>query len=214
MSPHPPTASAPAREVAPAPWSIRAYAAADEPSWLRCRVLSFLDTPYYDNVLPAKPVIAPPGFELVAVDAAGVVTGLMDVTVDVPAEGAGGEPLATIDSVAVHPDHQHQGIGRALLAEARNRVRALGIGTLDAWTRDLPATLRWYRAMGFAESDHYVHVYADQYTSPGEPERAVTAVRLGLRPVALFLHGTLAEVDALRAEFTRVYVCRRFTLTP
>jgi len=33
------------------------------------------------------------------------------------------------------------------------------------WTRDDPDTLSWYRAMGFAESDHYLHVYAHQYTA-------------------------------------------------
>ncbi|WP_223290904.1 GNAT family N-acetyltransferase [Streptomyces avicenniae] len=188
------------------PWAVRAYLPADEPSWLRCRVLSFLGTPYYDNVLPAKPPIAPPGFALVAVDAAGTVAGIMDVTVE--------EALATIETVAVHPDHQHRGIGRALLAEARGRVRALGVGTLDAWTRDAPDTLRWYRAMGFAESDHYVHVYADDHAAPGETGRAIGAARPGLAPVTLHLHGALAEEETLRKEFTRVYVCRRFALTP
>ncbi|MFB8273460.1 GNAT family N-acetyltransferase [Streptomyces sp. NPDC055955] len=132
---------------------IREYTPVDEASWLRCRVLSFLNTPYFDDVLQTKPEIPAPGFELVATGDSGTVLGAMDVTVD------GG--LATIDTVAVHPDHQHQGHGRALLTEAQARARFLGLDTLDAWTRDLPETLRWYRAMGFIESDHYLHVYAN-----------------------------------------------------
>ncbi|MFD5124136.1 GNAT family N-acetyltransferase [Streptomyces sp. NPDC058385] len=184
---------------------IRDYTPADEASWLRCRVLSFLNTPYFDDVLQTKPEIPAPGFELVATDDSGTVLGAMDVMVD------GG--LATIDTVAVHPDHQHQGHGRALLAEAQARARALGLDTLDAWTRDLPETLRWYRAMGFIESDHYLHVYANYYTEPGEPDRAIGSRRPGLKPMAAFLHARLEEEHRLRSEFARIHVCRRFALT-
>ncbi|MFB7749985.1 GNAT family N-acetyltransferase [Streptomyces sp. NPDC056121] len=184
---------------------IRDYNPADEASWLRCRVLSFLNTPYFDDVLQTKPEIPGPGFELVAAGDSGTVLGIIDVTVD------GG--LATIDTVAVHPDHQHQGHGRALLTEAQARARALGLVTLDAWTRDLPDTLRWYRAMGFIESDHYLHVYANYSTEPGEPDRAIGSRRPGLKPMAAFLHARLEEERQLRSEFARIHVCRRFALT-
>ncbi|MFD9945073.1 GNAT family N-acetyltransferase [Nonomuraea sp. NPDC059023] len=181
---------------------LRDYARADESSWLRCRVLAFLRTAYFDDVAPAKPAIAAPGFELVAADRHGTVLGLMDVAVR-------GE-LATIETVAVHPDHQHAGIGRALLEQAMTRVRTMPTVTaLDAWTRDDPDALRWYRAMGFRESDHYLHVYA----TAGEPERALTGARPGLFPVSVFLHAGLAEEERLRREFARVHVCRRFSIT-
>ena len=159
--------------------AIREYRPADETSWLRCRVLSFLSTPYFDDVLRTKPETPAPGFALVANEEHGTVTGIIDVTVE--------DELATIDTVAVHPDHQHQGIGRALLAGARDRVSALGVPTLDAWTRDDPDTLRWYRAMGFTEGEHYLHVYASYYTDVGEPDRAIgehaSRFRPALRPV-------------------------------
>jgi ribosomal protein S18 acetylase RimI-like enzyme len=142
-------------------------------------VLAFLNTPYFDDVRQTKPEIPAPGFELIATADSGTVLGIIDVTVD------GG--LATIDTVAVHPDHQHQGHGRLLLTEAQARARALGLDTLDAWTGDLPDTLRWYRAMGFIESDHYLHVYANHYTEPGEPDRAIGSHRQGLKPMAAFL---------------------------
>ncbi|WP_461036245.1 GNAT family N-acetyltransferase [Streptomyces mayteni] len=183
--------------------AVRDYAPADETSWLRCRVLSFLGTAYFDNVLRAKPAIPEPGLELVAVGEAGAVVGLLDVIVEGDA--------ATIDNVAVHPDHQGRGIGAALLAEARARLRALGAATLDAWTRDDPGTLGWYRAMGFAESDHYLHVFANHYTDPAEPDRAVAERHPDLRPVALFLHADLLHERAMRERFARVHVCRRFS---
>jgi ribosomal protein S18 acetylase RimI-like enzyme len=120
------------------------------------------------------------------------------------------DSLATIDTVAVHADHQHSGVGRSLLTEAIVRSRALQADTLDAWTREDDDTLRWYRAMGFAESDHYLHVYANYYTAAEEPARAVAGLRPDLRPITMFLHATLAEEERLRSEFARVHVCRRF----
>lgn len=185
-------------------YAVREYTSADEASWLRCRVLSFLNSAYFDDVLRAKPEIPAPGFALVAAEEDGTVTGIMDVSV-------AGE-LATIDTVAVHPDHQHQGIGRALLSETRARVRAVGVPTLDAWTRDDPEALAWFRASGFAESDHYLHVYANGYTEAGEPDRAIAQRRPGLRPVAVFLHASLRDEQLLRGQFARVHVCRRFAL--
>ncbi|MGW9135405.1 GNAT family N-acetyltransferase [Streptomyces sp. NPDC055681] len=158
-------------------------------------MLSFLNTPYFDDVRQTRPEISAPGLELVATDDSGTVLGAMDVTVD--------RDLATIDTVAVHHDHQHQGQGRALLAEAQTRARALSLNTLDAWTRDLPDTLRWYRAMGFTESDHYLHVYANYYTEPGEPDRAIGSRRRGLKPMAAFLHASLDEEQQLRGELAR-----------
>ncbi|MFB7715763.1 GNAT family N-acetyltransferase [Streptomyces sp. NPDC056105] len=137
---------------------IRGYTPADEASWLPCRVLSFLNTPYFDDVRQTKPQIPAPGFELVATADSETVLAIMDVTVD--------GNVATIDTVAVHPGHQRHGHCRALLTEAQARTRALGLVTLDAWTRDLPDTLHWYQAMGFVESDHYLHVYANYYTDP------------------------------------------------
>ncbi|RMI33110.1 GNAT family N-acetyltransferase [Streptomyces triticirhizae] len=191
----------------------RDYRPEDEASWLRCRVLSFLGTPYYDNVLPAKPTMAAPGCSLVVVDDAidddggrgsgGVVVGCLDLAVD----GA----LATIETIAVHPDHQRRGIGRALLAEAAARARAAGATTLDAWTRDQPESLAWYRATGFVESDHYLHVFADAYADEGEPARAVERPGAGLRPVGVFSHASLEREEELRARFQRVHVCRRFS---
>jgi ribosomal protein S18 acetylase RimI-like enzyme len=189
-------------------YTIREFTAADERSWLRCRVLSFLSTPYFDDVLPAKPVAAAPrpGLDLVAVSPDGTVVGIMDTTI----EG----DLATIDTVAVHPDHQRHGLGSRLLNHTRARVRALGLSTLDAWTRDDPDTLAWYRAVGFTESDHYLHVYADYRDDRDEPDRAIGSRRPGMRPMSSFSHATLDQQDVLQAEFTRVHVCRRFSMTP
>jgi len=185
-------------------YTIRAYTPADETSWLHCRVLAFLRTAYFDDVQRAKSTTAAPGLDLVAADAAGRVVGIMDTSF----EG----DVATIDTVAVHPDHRRRGLGRELLERTRDRAGKLGAATLDAWTRDDSDTLSWYRAMGFAESDHYLHVYANHYRDSAEPGRAIAEPRPGLRPVVVFAHAQLADEERLRGQFTRIHVCRRFAI--
>lgn len=178
---------------------IRDYEPADEQGWLRCRVLSFLGTAYFDDVMTAKKSPAV-GAELVAVEY-GAVVGLLDLSVD--------GTLATIDSIGVHPDHQYKGIGTQLFELACIRAAALGATAIDAWTRDDEATLRWYRGRGFTESSHYLHVYADHYIDASEPVEAVQA-RPGLQPIEVFLHATLDHEAEVRKKFRRVHVCRRF----
>ena len=141
------------------PVHVRDDEPADEQSWLRCRALSFLGTAYFDDVMTAKKAM-PLGAELVAVES-GTVVGVLDLAVD----GA----LATIETIAVHPDHQGRGIGSSLLDLAYIRATALGADTVDAWTRDDESTLSWYRSRGFSESSHYLHVYASEYASADEP---------------------------------------------
>ncbi|WP_037606080.1 GNAT family N-acetyltransferase [Streptacidiphilus rugosus] len=183
---------------------IREYTPADETSWLRCRVLAFLDTSFYDAVVPSKPAIQAPGLELVVVDETGAVVALMDTDID--------GDLASIDTVAVHPDHRRRGLGRRLLERTQDWARSAGATTLDAWTRDDAGTLAWYRSMGFAESDHYLHVYAFHYTDPAEPGLAIAQPRPRIRPMLVFGHAPLADEDQLRSEFARVHVDRRFAM--
>ena len=189
---------------------VRDYRPSDEQAWLRCRVLAFLGTAYFDDVCTSKPVPGR-GAALVAVDGGAAHGGVRESSpaivgvLDLSVHG----PLATIDTIAVHPDHQGAGIGTSLFDQARARAAALGAVTIDAWTRDDEPVLAWYRARGFAESEHYLHVYADRYVSAAEPLAAVDA-RPGLEPVKLFLHAPLAREEELRRTFRRVHVCRRF----
>jgi len=179
--------------------TVRDYTAADEGAWLRCRVLSFLGTPYFDDVLTAKPQVER-GAEIVAEREGGLV-GVLDLAM----EG----DLATIETIAVHPDHQREGVGAAMLTDAIRRARALGATQIDAWTRDDPSALAWYRRSGFDEQEHYLHVYADSYVDPDEPGRAVTR-QPGLVPIKMFLHGRIEDEAHMRGSFRRVHVCRRF----
>ena len=176
---------------------VRDYRPADEPSWLRCRVLSFLDTCYFDDVATSKPVEddADSTIELVVSEGPAVV-GLMDIAVR-------GE-LATIECIAVHPDHQRTGVASALLSTALERLAATSATVLDAWTREDHSALAWYTAAGFVETQTYLHVYSG-YSRATE----MVSTALPLRPMSVVAHASREHEARMRAEFDRVYVCRR-----
>lgn len=175
---------------------IRVYDPADEEGWLRCRALGFLHTAYFDDVLTSKPSYEGAPVELVAVDQRSVV-GVLDIAIE--------RAAATIETVAVHPDHQRSGIASALLDEAL-RLLPREVETLDAWTRDDEAANGWYRSRGFEEAFRYLHVYARDE----EADRAVERARTGLTPVAGFFHAAASAEDEMRAAFKRVHVCRQY----
>lgn len=173
---------------------LRRYQGEDEAAWLRCRVLSFLDSDYYDDVKTRKTVLAPGSVELVAT-ADGEVVALLDVEVNGDA--------ATIDSVACHPDHRRSGLAAQLLAQALASAELSSVRTVDAWTRENASAHAWYEHCGFTERFRYLHVYASGDDLPSF---------LGLPVVQAFLHAPIEQEADLRARHTRVYTCRQYVL--
>lgn len=191
---------------------IRPYRAADEEGWLRCRVLSFLGSAYFDDVRQEKERYASPAIELVA-DDAGEIVGLIDVecelspgTVCEDRPGLGG----MIWHLAVHPDHQRRGVATALLREAERLAADRDLVRFEAWTRDDAQVRAWYGSHGFSQVYSYLHVYVEL----ADGLRDLFPIREGLRPVKLFAHYTGDDRDAVRRRFARVHECvlyeRRF----
>ncbi len=185
---------------------IRDYSANDEKGWLRCRVLSFLDTAYYDNVLREKEKYDNPSIELVA-EEDGQIAGLMDLELDTERDRICYDQKirsAMIWHIAVHPERRRRGIAHNLLAEAERRARAAGIERLEAWTRDDEKVRQWYLNNGFHPGYSYLHVFIE---GKEELRGAVKSEMKGLTVISSFAHYTGPARQEMRRKFSRVHEC-------
>jgi ribosomal protein S18 acetylase RimI-like enzyme len=196
--------------------TVRQYREADERGWLRCSVLSFLETSYFDSVFQQKPQYESPAIELVA-EHESTIVGVIDVECDVTPGSVC--TVCTDDDrtrlggmiwhLAVHPDFQRRGIGGRLLVEAQRLAVQRSITCLEAWTRDDAGTLRWYRAHGFEWIKRYLHVYVQ---GRDEVEGSIQSSIPGLKPQQMFAHYTGSDIESIRARFERVHDCNCFRL--
>ncbi|MEQ2527306.1 GNAT family N-acetyltransferase [Bacillaceae bacterium CLA-AA-H227] len=185
---------------------IRAYQENDEISWVRCRVLSFLDTAYFDNVLKEKEKYNNPAIELVAIEDEQVV-GLLDVEYELEERTvcSGGEGLGgMIWHIAVHPDYRRRGIAGQLLYEAEKIAKEKSLNRLEAWTRDDNWVNQWYQKNGFQNVESYLHVYLE---GRDEMKDVLKSEIPGLYPVHAFAHYVGEEKDTIRKRFKRVHEC-------
>jgi homoserine kinase type II len=181
-----------------APPQIRTYEDTDETDWVRCRAVAFLDTCYYDAVEPGKPTVeADEVIDLVAVDD-GHIVGILDIAVR--------GDVATIETVCVHPEYRRLAIATRLLREGIARLEHTPARILDAWTREDGAALEWYAARGFVEEESVLHVYSGFGT---EKTARMTEFGDPYRPILVFAAARREHEPKARAEFQRVYVCRR-----
>lgn len=185
---------------------IRPYHVDDEKGWVRCRVLSFLDTAYFDNVLKEKEIYGNPAIELVAEDD-GQIVGLLDIEYEVKERtvcsrgtGLGG----MIWHIAVHPDFRRKGIGTQLLNAAESIAKSKGLNRLEAWTRDDEWVNKWYGKSGFTKVGSYLHVYMD---GGKELDGVVKSEMPKLYPVQGFAHYLGDEAELVKEKFNRVHEC-------
>lgn len=143
--------------------SIRRFCPADPTGWLQCRVLSFLDTPYYDDVRQTKEIYENPSIELIAL-AGNHVFGLIDLECDTetrPVCWKPGELGGSIWHLAVHPDFRRKGIGRKLLGKAQQIAARDGLARFETWTRGGAQACHRYEATDFEKVHAYLQVYFD-----------------------------------------------------
>lgn len=185
---------------------IRAYRCEDEIGWVRCRVLSFLDTAYYDNVLTEKEKYDNPAIELVAIENDQVV-GLIDIEYEVMERtvcsrgvGLGG----MIWHIAVHPDHRRKGIGSQLLYEAEKIAKEKGLNRLEAWTRDDQWVNNWYKNNRFEQVESYLQAFMD---GEDELKEVMKSAISGLYPIQAYAHYVGEDKETIRKKFKRVHEC-------
>ncbi len=189
---------------------IRAYEPADEQAWLRCRVLAFLDSAYFDDVRKRKPTYEQPALGLVA-EVDGEVVGLIDLQAETESGAICSErpgPRAMIWDLGVHPDHRRGGIAGALLRKASSWAREQGVRYLEAWTRDDPHVCRWYETKAFVRFYTYWHIFMNAQ----EARNALSTTRPDLRVQAAFAHNTQYGRFDPQGSFERYHECRGYEL--
>ena len=183
---------------------IRHYTEKDEQGWLRCRVLSFLNTAYFDNVLREKETYENPASELIAIIDDQVV-GLIDIeyenepkTVCTEKDSVGG----MIWHIAVHPDYQRRGIGEKLLEAATIEAKKLQLTYLEAWTRDDKWVQSWYEKMDFKQTYAYYHLFFEENEMKLVSHEKVP----NFHPVTMFAHYNGKDLAAFK-DVKRKHQC-------
>ncbi|MBB4825961.1 GNAT superfamily N-acetyltransferase [Sporosarcina luteola] len=184
---------------------IRDYQPNDEVGWLRCRILAFLNTSYFDHVLNKKERYENPAIELVA-EVDGQIVGLIDVeyeekerTVCSRGEGVGG----MIWHIAVHPDYSRKKIGQQLLYAAESKAKKIGLNRLEAWTRDDLWVQDWYKKMNFHIVDSYYHIYFEG----DEMNHRIQSDIPQLYLINAFAHYVGNDIDQLKTTYKRIHQC-------
>lgn len=130
---------------------IRDYRSEDETGWLRCRVLSFLDCSYYNDVVTSKESYKNEAISLVA-EEAGSIVGLLDVEIESQkgdACVAGEQRGAVIWHLAVLPEYRRKRVAVLLWEEAKKRLLEKKIHYCEVWTQEDEPANRWYLSQGF-----------------------------------------------------------------
>ncbi|WP_404458502.1 GNAT family N-acetyltransferase [Oceanobacillus kapialis] len=183
---------------------IRRYEPKDEKSWVRCRVLSFLDTAYFDNVLRQKEHYENPSIELVAVNE-GKIVGLLDAEYDTPDNRiCTREPDkgAMIWHIAVHPDYQREGVGGKLLLELEKLAKELDIAYIEAWTRDDNWVRSWYENNKFILTSSYLHVFLER-----DELSSIPTSHKNMQLIQGWAHYTGENKLAIKEKYKRVHEC-------
>ena len=187
---------------------IREYKAEDENQWIRCRVLAFLDTAYFDSVYNYKEKYENPSIEIVA-EVHGIITGILDIELDSENRKVCKKNSilsGMIWHIAVHPDYRRMGIATKLLSEAERHCINKGVNRIEAWTRDDKWVRDWYYHQGFEIIDSYLHINFEYEEMKGIIDSKIT----GIVPVKMFAHYSKDEKDKIRKSFKRVNECVLF----
>ena len=140
---------------------IRDYDDKDERSWVICRLISFLDCSYYDNVMKEKEKYENPSVCLLA-EEDGQVIGIIDVEYEQnPGEVCylSGKLGAVIWHLGVLPEFRGKGVADTLWNTAKKKLFEKGIERFEVWTQDDITANDWYNSQGFMLKEAYLNAY-------------------------------------------------------
>ncbi len=182
----------------------------EELGWIRCRVLAFLDSAYFDDVRKTKEKYENPAIELVA-EIDNKIVGLIDIEYE---KNIGDvaykceKPGAVIWHLAVLPEYRNNGIATKLLETAIDILQKNKIKIIQAWTRDDIWVLDWYKARNFQWKESYLHVFAENDECDLISKSKIPELYL----YTSFAHYVGKDKDKIKKQFKRVHQCNLFEL--
>lgn len=196
-------------------YKIIEYVNSYEQSWLRCRVLSFLDSAYFDDVHTKKEEYKNPSIALIAVNKENVV-GFIDIEYELEANSVCSKSTKLANHLAgmiwhlgVHPDFRKQGIAKTLLEKAVEASKKKGLKRLEAWTRDDRFVNEWYKNNGFELIEQYVHWYFNAEKDDEKLLKNILQIDENVSSIEK-MFGHAKEMTASIKQLDRKYYCRRF----
>jgi ribosomal protein S18 acetylase RimI-like enzyme len=189
---------------------IREYRDTDNLQWVRCRVLSFLDSAYFDNVLKEKEHYSNDSIELVAVKD-DIIVGLIDIeyeTVKGTVCYYSNELGGVMWHLAVLPEYRGRGIATSLLNEAIKFLKDKHINKIEAWTRDDKWVNDWYKNRGFNFRKQYLHIYSEG----NECSKIIDSKINNLFICNCFAHYLGDDREEIKKKFKRVHECNLYEL--
>lgn len=192
---------------------IRTYRDSDEQGWVRCRVVSFLDSSYFNDVKREKEIYLHPAVCLVA-EEKGQIAALLDVELDADELVCTGEGRgAVLWHLAVLPEYRRQGVARQLWERAAEELVRRGVRYCEVWTQEDEAANRFYRAVGFQQVEEQCWLRC--YVRGKKCREVLDARALGeiFGPEELVFDAPLARRQELRGicsrmDEVRLYSCR------
>ena len=189
---------------------IRPYNSSDEENWLKCRLVSFHDSAYYDDVYTQKPIFDNPSLELVA-EIDGKIIGVLDLEKDNKdgsicycKSGLG----AMVWTIAVLPDYRRFGIASQLILKVIDWAKSKDIDFIEAWTRDDKWVLDWYKSVGFSRFHSYWHIYFK-----GDNAKALFKSNdKDISPQSVFAHSNKDPKTLDQNKIDRFYECSGYKL--
>ena len=189
---------------------IREYNPSDEKKWLLCRLISFHDSAYYDDVYTKKPVFNNLSLELVA-ELNGKIVGIIDLEKDSEdgnicycKSGVG----AMIWTIAVLPAYRRYGIASKLVLKVIDWSKSNDVNFIEAWTRDDNWVLDWYESLDFDIFHSYWHIYFK-----GENTKFLLESNdKDIFPQSVFAHSNKDPKTLDQNKINRFYKCSGYKL--
>ena len=189
---------------------IRPYNSSDQEKWLKCRLVSFHDSAYYDDVYTEKSVFNNLSLELVA-EINGKIVGVLDLEKDNKdgsicyfKSGTG----AMIWTISVLPEYRRFGIASQLILKAVDWAKSKDVDFIEAWTRDDKWVLDWYESIDFARFHSYWHIYFK-----GDNAKSLFKSKdKNIAPQSVFAHSNKDPKTLDQNKIDRFYKCSGYKL--